>query len=140
MRDVKSRSRLPHRRRRLPRLALFVLLTVLVLGLLGVVYANWHWPRRILTVVNESGKPVDDVEVLLGSGPEHYGLGRLRAHEAKSVQVFPGDEDFMTLRFLSGKRVVVWGGQYEEGSIGYRPRVIIGKNAAVRGETGLYSP
>lgn len=130
----------PRGPRRLIRPALFALLAMMTLGLLGVVYVNGHWPRRILTVVNESGKPVDNVEVLLGSGPEHYGLGRLHVHEAKSVRVFPGDEDFMTLQFLNGKRAVMWQGQYEEGTIGYHPRVIIGKNDAVRGETGLYSP
>ena len=137
MTGTKAHGRVP---RRLAKPALFVLLTALALGLLGVAYANWHWPRRILTVVNQSGGPVNGVEVLLGSGPERYGLGRLQNREAKSVQVFPGDEDFLTLRFLSGKRTVVWAGGYENGTIGYHPKVIIGKNEAVRGETGLYSP
>jgi len=127
-------------RRRLGRLTLFALLAALALGLLGGVYMYWHRPRRMLTVVNQSGGAVDNVEVTLGSGPEHYRLGRLRDREAKSVQVFPGDEDGLALRFLSGERTVVWGGQYENGEIGHHPRVIIGKDGDVRGETGLYSP
>ena len=137
MTRIKARGWVP---RRLARLVLFALLTAMALGLLGGVYVYWHRPRRILTVVNQSGGAADNVDVTLGLGPEHYGLGRLRDHEAKSVQVFPGDEDGLTLRFLSGKRAVVWVSQYENGEIGYHPRVIIGKNGDVQGETGLYSP
>ena len=46
----------------------------------------------------------------------------------------------MTLRFLSGKRLVLWQGGYVEGTGGYRPQLIIGKNDAVQDKTGLYSP
>ena len=138
--EAKADKKFSRRPRRLARLVLFALLTVIALGLLGGVYVYRHRPQRILTVVNQSGGAVDNVEVTLGLGPERYSLGHLRDHEAKSVQVFPGDEDFMTLRFLSGKRTVVGGGQYEEGDIGYHPRLIIGKNGDVRGETGLYNP
>ena len=127
-------------RRRLGRLTLFALLAALALGLLGAAYADWQWHRTVLTVVNRSGGPVDDVVVSLARGPGRYALGRLRDREAKSVQVFPGDEDGLALRFLSGERTVVWGGQYENGEIGHHPRVIIGKDGDVRGETGLYSP
>jgi len=101
---------------------------------------NWHWPRRILTVVNQSGGPVDEVEVSLVRGSGRYDLGRLRDGEAKSVQVFPGGEDNMTLRFLDRQRAVAWQGGYVEGTGGYHPKLIIGKNDAVRDETGLYSP
>lgn len=138
MTKVKAHNRSP---RRLARLVLFSLLTVLVLGLLGGAYADWQWHRTVLTVVNQGGGPVDAVEVSLGRGPGRYALGRLQDGETKSVQVFPGGEDDMTLRLLDSKRrQVKWHGGYIEGTGGYRPRLMIGKNEAVRGETGLYSP
>ncbi len=137
MTKVKAHTRPP---RRLVRLVLFALFTVLVLGLLGGAYAAWQWNRTVLTVVNQSGGPVDEVEVSLVRGSGRYDLGRLRDGEAKSVQVFPGGEDSVTLRFLDGKRPVAWQGGYVEGTGGYRPKLIIGRNGAVRDETGLYSP
>jgi len=140
MMEAKADKRFPRRPRQLVRLVLFALLTVLVLGPLGGAYAAWQWNRTVLTVVNQSGGPIDDVEVALVSGQHRYDLGRLRDGEAKSVQVFPGGEDSMTLRFLDGKRAVAWQGGYVEGTGGFRPKLIIGKNDAVRDETGLYSP
>ena len=127
-------------RRRLGRLTLFALLAALALGLLGAAYADWQWHRTVLTVVNRSGGPVDDVVVSLARGPGRYALGRLRGGETKSVQVHPGGEDDMALRFLDGKRLVTWHGGYVEGTGGYRPRLIIGSKGTIRDETGLYSP
>ncbi len=137
MTEVKTDQGFPRGPRRLARLVLFALLTVLVLGLLGGAYAAWQWHRMVLTVVNQSGGPIDDVEVALVSGQYRYSLGRLRDGEAKSVQVFPGGEDDLTLRFLDRKRAVVRH-VYVEGAGGHR--LVIGKNDAVRDETGLYSP
>jgi hypothetical protein len=135
--EAKADTRFPRRPRRLRKLAIFALLAVMVLGLLGGAYAAWQWNRTVLTVVNQSGGPVDCVVVSLVSGHHRYGLGRFRDGEAKLVQVFPGGEDDMTLRFLDGKRAVVWHG-YVEGAGGHR--LVIGKNDAVRDETGRYSP
>lgn len=137
MTRLNTRTRL---RRRFGRPALFALLAVLALGLLGTAYADWQWHRTVLTVVNRSGGPVDAVLVSLARGPGRYALGRLRDGETKSVQVFPGGEDDMTLRFLDGQRPAMWHGGYVEGTGGYRPKLVIGRNGAVRDETGLYFP
>jgi len=136
MKDVKTGKQVL-RPRRLWKRILFALLAVLVLGLLGGAYAYWQWHRTVLTVVNQSGGPVDNVEVMLVSGQQRYSLARLRDGEAKSVQVAPDGEDDLTLRFLDGKHAVVRH-VYVEGAGGHR--IVIGKNDAVRDETGLYHP
>jgi len=134
MTRIKAHVRVP---RRPARRALFALLAALVLGLLGGAYAAWQWHWTVLTVVNQSGGPIDDVKVALISGQHRYSLGRLRDREAKSVQVSPGGEDDLTLRFLDRKRAVVRH-VYVEGAGGHR--LVIGKNDAVRDEIGAYSP
>ncbi len=105
-------------------------MSLLLLVVLGLVYASWQWNR---TVASKSSQTVDNVEIRLDSGGP-FAVGRLEPGQSKAMRIFPRGEGALQASYIDAAKTKkgVARDIYVEASSGYRPTLTIGKSGTAQ--------
>lgn len=118
------------------------LLSLMLLVVVGLIYASWQWRRTVVTVDNQSGLTLQGVKVLLDNG-DYYDAGRVSVGQSYLVRISPPRAAGLWVVFVGqpGNQAISSPGTYID-SLVNRPRLTIGKNGVMKWDsTGwLFTP